>query len=200
MYAKRKKPLEGQKPIYILFYKPDGVLTQFNSEGRESLNQYIQMKGVYSAGRLDFDSEGLLILTNDGVFIHGLTDPSTHLKKVYFVQIEGIITENALSELESGVIIKGYKTRPCDAQNMDEPILPERRKPINPHAPTSWIRLTLHEGKKRQIRHMTAAVGFPTLRLIRAAIGPIGINDLNPGQWRFLASDEVNLLYSLIKL
>jgi 23S rRNA pseudouridine2457 synthase len=190
------KPIDrGQKHIYILFNKPDGVICQFSQHKlHPSLAGYISIKDVYPAGRLDTDSEGLLLLTNDGLLSHRLTDPGKHFPKVYYAQVEGLITTEALNRLERGVEIKGYKTRPCRVERIDPPFIHDRHKPITPHALTSWVRLTLHEGKKRQIRHMTAAVGFPTLRLIRVAIGPLNLDDLKSGQWRFLSIPEVKML------
>jgi 23S rRNA pseudouridine2457 synthase len=177
----------------LLFHKPYGVLSNFtDSSGRETLKAYIDVPGVYAAGRLDYDSEGLLLLTDDGALIKRLTDPHHHLPKTYWVQVEGLITPQALEQLSQGVTIQGWRTRPCQAAAIPEPDLPPRRKPITPHAPTTWIELTLTEGKKRQIRHMTAAVGFPTLRLVRVAIGPLRLGDLKPGDWRWLTKKELN--------
>jgi 23S rRNA pseudouridine2457 synthase len=180
---------------YILFYKPDGVISQFSEhEGHQALSAFIPIKDVYPAGRLDTDSEGLLLLTNDGNLSHRLTDPKRHCAKVYYVQVEGQVTENALNLIEKGIIVKGYRTLPCRAEKIDAPVLPTRRKEITPHAATSWLRITLFEGKKRQIRHMTAATGFPTLRLVRVAIGPLNLKGLEPGQWRSLTLPEIKLL------
>ena len=177
---------------YLLFYKPYGVLSQFtDSAGRPTLKAYIDLPGVYAAGRLDYDSEGLLLLTNDGGLIRRLTDPRFHLPKTYLVQVEGAVTPEAIHKLEAGLLIQGYHTRRCQAGIIAEPDLPPRPKPITPHAPPSWLRIVLHEGKKRQVRHMTAAVGFPTLRLVRYAIGPLTLGDLQPGQWRELTGAEL---------
>lgn len=186
---------------YLAFYKPYGVMSSFTDpEGHETLQGYIDVPGVYAAGRLDFDSEGLLLLTDDGELIHRLTDPRHHQPKTYMVQVEGQPTPEALAKLEQGVMIQGILTRRCRAEVIGEPDLPARRKPITPHAPPSWIRLTLHEGKKRQIRHMTAAVGFPTLRLVRIAIGPVGLGNLQPGEWRDLTQEEVKFLKQALKV
>lgn len=180
---------------YLAFYKPYGVLSNFtDEEGRSTLKAYVDVPGVYSAGRLDMDSEGLLLLTDDGALIHRLTDPRHHLPKTYAVQVEGLVTLEALQKLESGLLIQGYQTRPCRARLIPEPDFPPREKPITPHGPTAWLELTLHEGKKRQIRHMTAAVGLPTLRLVRTAIGALTLGDLLPGQWRELTPAEIKLL------
>jgi 23S rRNA pseudouridine2457 synthase len=179
----------------LLFYKPYGVLSSFTDpEGHETLKSYVFVPGVYAAGRLDYDSEGLLLLTDDGALVKRLTDPRHHLPKTYWVQVEGLITPEALEQLSKGVTIQGWRTRPCQAAAIPEPDLPPRRKPITPHAPTAWIEFTLTEGKKRQIRHMTAAVGFPTLRLVRVAIGPLRLGNLQPGEWRWLTVEEVKTL------
>jgi 23S rRNA pseudouridine2457 synthase len=180
---------------YLLFHKPYGVLCSFTDpEGRPTLSHYINVPGVYSAGRLDYDSEGLLLLTDDGALIKHLTDPYYHLPKIYWVQVEGLISPEALVQLSQGVIIKGRKTRPCRATQIAEPDLPPREKPVTSHKPTSWIEIVLTEGKKRQVRHMTAAVGYPTLRLVRAAIGPLRLGDLQPGKWREITKVELKAL------
>ena len=180
---------------YILFNKPFNTLSNFSDpEGRETLKAYIDIPDIYAAGRLDYDSEGLLLLTDDGSLIHRLTEPRHHLPKTYLVQVEGLITSEALAHLEKGVSIQGYQTQPCQAEAAEDPGFWPRRKAITPHAPPSWLRLRLEEGKKRQIRHMTAAVGFPTLRLVRVAIGPLTLGQLAPGEWRELETHEVNLL------
>ena len=178
--------------VYLVFYKPYGVLTAFtDEEGRETLKSYINVPDVYPAGRLDMDSEGLLLLTNDGGMAHRLTDPSYNHPKTYLVQVEGTPTPSVIGKLESGVEVKGQKTRRARVMLVPEPELPARAKPVTPHGPTSWLRIVLYEGKKRQVRHMTAAVGLPTLRLVRVAIGPIGLNELQPGEWRYLTPAEV---------
>jgi 23S rRNA pseudouridine2457 synthase len=185
---------------YILFNKPFGTLCAFSDpEGRETLKAYIDIPDIYSAGRLDYDSEGLLLLTDDGSLIHRLTDPRHHLPKTYLVQVEGFITPEALAQLQKGVTIPGYHTQPCSAEAVEDPNLWPRRKPITPHAPPGWIRLSLEEGKKRQIRHMTAAVGFPTLRLVRVAIGPLELGSLAPGEWRDLTPAEQQTLQNLTR-
>jgi len=186
----------SKKNIYIKFYKPFGVLCSFTDpEGRPNLSSYIQQQEVYSAGRLDMDSEGLLILTNDGEINHRITSPQHFLQKTYYVLVEGDINKEKLDLLSNGPVIKGnYKTRPCFVEKIPDPHLPEREKPITPHGPTNWIKIILNEGKKRQIRHMTAAVGLPTLRLIRIAIGPIKIEPLKPGLWEFLSDIDLENL------
>ena len=180
----------------LLFNKPYGVLSQFTDEGtgHPTLKQYIDVPDVYAAGRLDRDSEGLLLLTDDGPLIKRLTDPKHHIRKTYWVMVEGDPTPERLAQLERGIQLKDYITLRAKARVIPEPKLPLRPKPVTPHGPTAWIELKLHEGKKRQIRHMTAAVGLPTLRLIRVAIGIIQLGILQPGQWRDLTSDELNSL------
>ena len=182
--------------MYILFNKPYGVLSQFTDEGtgHATLKQYIDIPNVYAAGRLDRDSEGLLLLTDDGKLIKRLTDPKHHIAKTYWVMIEGEPTPEKLTQLERGIQLRNYVTLPCKVRLIPTPDLPPRSKPVTPHGPTAWIEIKLREGKKRQIRHMTAAVGLFTLRLIRVAIGPIHLEALEVGQWRKLTQDEINLL------
>jgi 23S rRNA pseudouridine2457 synthase len=184
---------------YLIFNKPYGVLSQFTDEGtgHPTLKSYIDMPNVYAAGRLDRDSEGLLLLTDDGSLIKKLTDPKRHVIKVYWVQVEGELGSAKLRQLESGVTIQGYKTLPCEVKSIPEPVLPPREKPVTPHGPTSWLEVRLSEGKKRQIRHMTAAVGLFTLRLVRVSIGPLSLGALPRGAWRELSSNEI---LELIKL
>jgi 23S rRNA pseudouridine2457 synthase len=176
---------------YYLFYKPFQVLCTFTStEGKSCLANYIQVaKDVYPVGRLDYDSEGLLLLTNDPSLNHRLLDPGFRHQRTYCVQVEGTITQEALKQLERGVSIrvdgKEYATLPAHANRLSEtPALPERNPPIRfrKNLPTSWISITLTEGKNRQVRKMTAAVGFPTLRLVRFSIGQVELANLLPGQ------------------
>ena len=190
--------MEAQQ--YLAFYKPYGVLTAFtDAEGRPTLKNYIDVPGVYPAGRLDFDSEGMLLLTDDGGLAHRLTDPRFNHPKTYLVQVEGTVTPQALASLAAGVEVKGQRTRKAQVLEIPAPTLPERAKPVTPHGPTAWLRIVLREGKKRQIRHMTAAVGLPTLRIVRIAIGPIALGDLQPGEWRLLTPDEVRILKESVK-
>jgi 23S rRNA pseudouridine2457 synthase len=181
---------------YLIFNKPYGVLSQFTDEGtgHPTLKEYIDVPGVYAAGRLDRDSEGLLLLTDDGALIKRLTDPKHHAEKIYRAMVEGDPTPEKLAQLERGIELKGYVTLPAKARQIPAPQLPPRSRPVTPHGPTAWIEIKLREGKKRQIRHMTAAVGLPTLRLIRIAIGPIHLGQLRPGQWRDLTPDEISAL------
>ena len=179
----------------ILFNKPFGVLSQFTPEaGHRALNEFDFPVGVYAAGRLDHDSEGALLLTDNGPLIKKLLDPKFGHPRTYLAQVEGEITEEAVKKLAAGVEIKGYRTKPCKAEIASEPEgLWPRNPPVRFRAniPTSWVRLTLTEGKNRQVRHMTAAVGFPTLRLIRTKIGNISLNNLQPGQWRIITDKVV---------
>jgi 23S rRNA pseudouridine2457 synthase len=172
----------------ILFNKPYGVLSQFTPEaGHPALDTFGFPASVYAAGRLDHDSEGALLLTDNGRLIKKLLDPEFEHPRTYLAQVEGEITEEAIRQLQKGVSIKGYHTKPCKAEIATEPDwLWPRNPPVRFRAniPTSWVQLTLIEGKNRQVRHMTAAVGFPTLRLIRIKIGNIALSDLQPGQWR----------------
>jgi 23S rRNA pseudouridine2457 synthase len=183
---------------YLLFWKPYGVLTQFtDQEGRSTLKDYIDQLGVYPVGRLDQDSEGLLLLTDDGPLAHRLTDPRFDHPKTYWAQVEGIPDQSSIQALTSGVTIQNYRTRPAGVRVLDqEPNLPSRPVPIRfrKAIPTAWIELILTEGKNRQVRRMTAAVGFPTLRLVRIAIGTLTLEGLVPGAWRLLTNPEVQVL------
>lgn len=178
----------------LLFNKPFRVLTQFtDSEGRSTLADFIKVPGVYAAGRLDFDSEGLLILTDDGRLQQQLANPAFKLPKTYCVQVDGEISEAALNRLRQGVQLKDGPTRPARARRIDPPHwLWPRNPPVRfrKEQPTSWIELIITEGRNRQVRRMTAEVGFPTLRLIRWSIGNWTLESLAPGQWR---EEQVNL-------
>lgn len=176
--------------MVILFNKPFGVLSQFTPEGgHPALDTFGFPPDVYAAGRLDHDSEGALLLTDNGKLVKKLLDPKFEHPRTYLAQVEGEITQEALRQLSKGVVIKGYHTKPCKAERVEQPEnLWDRVPPIRYRAniPTSWVRLTLIEGKNRQVRHMTAAVGFPTLRLIRVQIGNIALAGLQPGEWRMV--------------
>ena len=172
-------------PLLICFNKPYGVLSQFTAEGRwQGLKDFIDIPGVYVAGRLDADSEGLLLLTDDGQLQARIADPRFKMEKIYWVQVEGAPTEAALASLRTGVQLNDGVTRPARARLLDPPPdVWERQPPIRVRQsiPTAWIELAIREGRNRQVRRMTAAVGLPTLRLIRAAIGPYTLDDLAPG-------------------
>ncbi|MBN1661553.1 MAG: rRNA pseudouridine synthase [Anaerolineae bacterium] len=184
---------------YILLHKPYNVLCAFtDDEGRPTLADYIDLPGVYAAGRLDLDSEGLVLLTDDGWLIHRLSHPRYHQPKTYLVQVEGLPDADSLVDLRRGVMVKGKRTARAQIERLpDPPDLPERSTPIRKrqNIPTSWLRIVLTEGRKRQVRHMTAAVGYPTLRLIRVGMGPLSLGDLVPGEWRELALGEIDALW-----
>lgn len=188
---------------YFAVYKPFGVLSQFTAApGKSSLKDIFELPSdVYPVGRLDEDSEGLLLLTNDASFQHRLADPRFHHEKEYLVQVEGVITEEACRQLERGVTIriKGqeHRTRPCTCRPLSaDPGLPERVPPIRVRRsiPDSWLSITLTEGKNRQVRRMTAAVGFPTLRLVRWRSGSLTLNGMMPGDMREIDAKEAALL------
>ena len=173
--------------MLIAFNKPFGVICKFRPEpGRQTLADYIKVAGVYPAGRLDTDSEGLLLLTDEGVLQTRISEPRHKLAKVYWAQVEGLVTDDALAQLRKGVNLGDFTTQPAEARLIEEPPdLWPRDPPIRYRAkiPTSWIEITLREGKNRQVRRMTAKVGFPTLRLVRASIGRIKVDAIPPGQW-----------------
>jgi pseudouridine synthase len=180
---------------YLLLNKPFNVLSSFTDpQGRATLADYVPVPGVYAAGRLDYDSEGLLLLTDDGELIHRLTDPRHEHPKTYYVQLEGLVTEEAAAMLAQGVVLRGLRTRPAEAEIITDPGLPARPVPVRAYHPTSWLKVILREGQKRQLRRMTAAVGFPTLRLVRWAIGPLTLDGLAPGEWRELKRLESNFI------
>ena len=184
----------------IAFNKPYGVLPCFTDpEGRPTLADYVALPDVYAAGRLDQDSEGLMILTSDGALAHRITDPQYKLPKVYLAQVERIPEERAIAQLCKGVMLGEKRTRPAQVRLLAEaPPVPERPVPIRyrKNVPTAWLEITIHEGMNRQVRRMTAAVGHPTLRLVRIAIGPILLGDLQPGEWRALRKEEITSLAS----
>lgn len=194
----------------LLFHKPYGVLSQFRPEPGSawgSLADHIDCPGVYAAGRLDADSEGLLLLTDDGRLQARLTDPAWGHWRRYLVQVEGIITEAALDSLTRGVMVKGRRTLPARARAVEDPALPERDPPIRHRlrVPTAWLEVELREGRNRQVRRMTAAVGLPTLRLLRTAIDlmdggpPLDLAGLAPGAWREVSPGERQRLGALLR-
>jgi len=179
----------------LRFNKPFEVLTQFtDADKRQTLADFIDMPDIYPAGRLDRDSEGLLLLTDDGQLQHRISHPDHKLKKIYWAQVDGEISPDAIKQLCAGVELKDGKTKPAQAKVIPEPdILWQRQPPIRVRAaiPTSWVQLEICEGKNRQVRRMTAAVGFPTLRLIRCAIGSITLDGLNIGEYDTLDEDKI---------
>ena len=182
-------PPESPHVSKIVFLnKPYGVLSQFTPEGKwRALDAFVPVKGVYVAGRLDADSEGLLILTDDGKLQARIADPKHKLEKTYWAQVEGIPDEAALDRLRAGIALSDFTARPAKGRLIDEPAgLWPRDPPIRYRAaiPTAWLEIRISEGKNRQVRRMTAAIGYPTLRLIRAAIGAATLAGLAPGQWR----------------
>ena len=189
---------------YLVFNKPFGVLSTFSDfSDRSTLKDYIPIPGVYTAGRLDYRSEGLLLLTDDGALIHRLTDPRYEHPKTYLVQVEGNVPLEILEELHRGVILREPRSRRetqkvtktfrvFSVEIISEPELPVRR--VRAYHPTTWLRIILREGKKHHIRRITAALGFPTLRLVRVAIGPLNLGSLQPGQMRELTTQEIERL------
>jgi 23S rRNA pseudouridine2457 synthase len=179
----------------IALFKPYDVLCQFrDTDGRDTLKKFVPIPGIYPVGRLDRDSEGLLILTNDGRLSHRLTDPRFEHPKTYLVQVERIPGPRALEALQQGVDLNDGRTLPAEVELLAAPpALPERSVPIRfrKNVPTAWLRLTIHEGRNRQVRRMTAAVEHPTLRLVRVAIGPVSLGDLAVGHWRELTAEEL---------
>jgi 23S rRNA pseudouridine2457 synthase len=191
-------PFEVQRVSRIVFLnKPYGVLSQFTPEGKwRALAEFIPLKGVYVAGRLDADSEGLLILTDDGKLQAQIADPKHKLEKTYWAQVEGIPDEAALDRLRAGIALADFTAQPAKVRRVDEPAnLWPRDPPIRFRAaiPTSWLEIRIAEGKNRQVRRMTAAIGYPTLRLIRAAIGAATLDGLVPGAWRQIEGSYMDL-------
>ena len=183
---------------HMVLHKPYGVLSKFtDAEDRPTLAAYVNVPHVYPAGRLDMDSEGLLLLTSDGELAARLTSPSYKVPKTYLVQVERIPDQAALGQLRRGVVVKGKRTRPAVVHLLpQEPMVHPRPVPIRfrKSVPTAWLQIEIHEGMNRQIRRMTAQVGYPTLRIIRVAFGPIRLGSLLPGQWRKLREEELQSL------
>lgn len=179
--------------MIILFNKPFRVLSQFSADGdKTTLAKYIDIPNVYAAGRLDYDSEGLLVLTDDGRMQQRIADPRFDKAKVYLAQVEGIPEEPALTQLRGGVQLKDGRTRPAQIEIIEEPDLWAREPPIRyrKNIPTAWLRITLHEGRNRQVRRMTAHIGYPTLRLVRVAVGEWQVAGIPVGRWREADSSE----------
>lgn len=191
--ARVQRPRAGTGKV-ILFNKPYGVICQFTSDGiRPSLKAYLPQPDIYPAGRLDADSEGLVVLTDDGGLQHRVSDPRHKLVKTYWVEVEGIPNAAALGQLRAGVQVQDYKTRPAEVRASDAPLWLWPRVPpvrFRKTIPTSWLELRITEGRNRQVRHMTAAVGLPTLRLIRYQVGPWSVDGLLPGAWREITSES----------
>lgn len=186
--------LKERKLTYLIFNKPYGVLCQFTDAlGRQTLKDYIHFKGVYSVGRLDMDTEGLLLLTNDGDLNHWLASPKNRMYKTYWAQVEGVPDEGQIMQLKRGVLLDRRETLPAKVKVIDEPKVWERPKPIRfrKSVPTSWIEISIMEGQNRQVRKMTAAVKLPCLRLIRVSIGPIVLGNLEPGRFKMVPKPKI---------
>ncbi|WP_343044199.1 pseudouridine synthase [Marinifaba aquimaris] len=182
---KRVAKAKPEKSIVVLFNKPFDVLTQFtDDDNRQTLKDFINIKDVYAAGRLDKDSEGLLVLTNDGAIQDLISHPKHHKEKEYWVQVEGIPDNTAISKLTKGVELKDGMTKPAKVKIIEQPSIWPRHPPIRErkNIPTTWLSIIISEGKNRQVRRMTAHVGHPTLRLVRASVGEYQLGDLQPGQ------------------
>lgn len=175
-------------PPVILFNKPYGVICQFSPSGaHRTLKDFVPVSGVYPAGRLDTDSEGLVVLTGDGQLQHRITDPRHKLPKTYFVEVEGAPEDAALAPLRAGIPLRGYRAQPAQVARVAPPDWLWPRVPpirVRQAIPTTWLRLTIREGRNRQVRRMTAAAGFPTLRLIRHSIGSWTLAGIAPGTWK----------------
>lgn len=186
-------------PKYLKFYKPFEVLCKFTDrKGRQTLKDFINVSGVYPAGRLDFRSEGLLFLTNEGWLNQLLTNPRFEHSKIYLAQVEGLIPCEVVRKLNQSIVLPGIQTKLASAEIVEKPSLPPRSKPVRAYHPTSWLRISIQEGKKHQVRRMTAAVGYPTLRLIRIGIANITLEGLQPGEWQELSARELSDLKRIL--
>jgi 23S rRNA pseudouridine2457 synthase len=201
MFDARRRMTGSRRVRAIALHKPYDVLCQFSdAHGRGTLKSLIPLTGIYPAGRLDRDSEGLLLLTDDGPLAHRLTDPRFEHPKTYLVQVERVPDATALAAIRRGIALNDGRTQPAQVELLSEPpALPDRPAPIRfrKNVPTAWLRLTIREGRNRQVRRMTAAIGHPTLRLVRVAIGPISLGGLVPGEWRELSAQEVAALRAI---
>lgn len=185
----------------ILFHKPDLVMCQFtDNKGRLTLSDFIPIPDIYPAGRLDYRSEGLLLLSNDGALIHHLTDPRYAHPKTYLAQVEGIIDPTAIERLSQEILLPGLQTRLPLVSLIDAPALLARERPVRGYHPTTWLQVILVEGKKHEVRRLTAAAGYPTLRLVRIRIGNLSLEGLLPGAWRDLTNEEDQSLRRDLKL